>query len=72
MYVLCDSDRFISVDVRLVDGIGRCQGRVEHRPSAADTFGQSCDLDTGDREAEVICRELGCDPNGARRVNPTK
>ena len=61
-----------SVDVRLVDGIGRCQGRVEHRPSATDTFGQSCDLDAGDREAQVICRELGCDPNGARRVNPTK
>ena len=61
-----------SVDVRLVDGIGRCQGRVEHRPSATDTFGQSCDLDAGDREAQVICRELGCDSNGARRVNPTK
>ena len=58
--------------MRLVDGIGRCQGRVEHRASSSEAFGQSCDLDAGDNEAQVICRELGCDTNGARRVNPTK
>ena len=58
--------------MRLVDGIGSCQGRVEHRPTASDVFAQSCDFDAGDEEAQVICREIGCDPNGARRVNPTK
>ena len=30
MHAVCDYDCFKSVDVRLVDGIGRCQGRVEH------------------------------------------
>lgn len=58
--------------VRLVDGVGRCQGRVEHRTSVSNQFAQACDLNAGDSEAQVICRELSCDPNGARRVNPTK
>ena len=60
------------VDVRLVDGIDRCQGRVENRLSARASFAQSCDLDADDNEAQVICMELGCEPSGARRVNPTE
>lgn len=62
----------IFLDLRLVDGSSRCHGRVEFRPSSSATFGQACDLDAGNSEAQVICRELGCNPTGARRVNPTK
>ena len=71
-YSITETLCLIHAAVRLVDGIGRCQGRVEHRPTASVVFAQSCDFDAGDKEAQVICREVGCDPNGARRVNPTK
>ena len=58
--------------MRLVGGTDRCQGRLELQVSATGMFAQACDLDAGDEEAQVICRELGCNPNGAKRVNPTK
>ena len=61
-----------SPDLRLVGGSSRCHGRVEFRPTSFDVFGQACDLNAGNNQAEVICRELGCNPTGARRVNPTK
>ena len=61
-----------SPDLRLVDGSSRCHGRVEFRPTSFDAFGQVCDLNAGNSQAQVICRELGCNPTGARRVNPTK
>lgn len=61
-----------SPDLRLVDGSSRCHGRVEYRPTSFDAFGQVCDLNAGNSQAQVICRELGCNPTGARRVNPTK
>ena len=31
-------------------------------------YEQACNRDTSDREVQVICKELGCEPDGARRV----
>ena len=54
-----------------MDGLTQCQGRLEILLETADSFGQACDLDAGQNEAEVVCRQLGCNPVGARRVDPT-
>ena len=58
------------VAVRLVDGLNRCQGRLEIMLPTSDSFGQACDLDAGASEVQAVCRQLGCDPVGARRVDP--
>ena len=62
-----------TTDIRLVDGGSRCQGRLELPVSSQpDLYGQACDLNAGGSEAQVVCRQLGCNPNGARRVDPTR
>ena len=53
-----------------MDGLSQCQGRLEIMPSTSSAFGQACDLDAGNNEAQVICRQLGCQATGARRVDP--
>ena len=45
----------MSVELRLVDGPSRCQGRLEIRPNSAAVYGQACDDDVGSNEATVIC-----------------
>lgn len=44
--------------VRLVDGPGRCQGRVEVKHQ--EQWGTVCKIDRGLLAAKVICRQLGC------------
>ena len=56
--------------VRLVDGLNSCQGRLEIMLQTSNSFGQACDLNAGTSEVQVVCRELGCNPVGARRVDP--
>ncbi|XP_061088851.1 deleted in malignant brain tumors 1 protein-like isoform X2 [Conger conger] len=52
--VICSAHR----KVRLVGGTDLCSGRVEvHHGSSWDTV---CDADFDQRDAEVVCRELGC------------
>ena len=48
-----------------------CKGLLIYRPTTTEPFGVACDLDVGNNEAQVICRELpGCNPVGATRANP--
>ena len=56
-------------DIRLS---GTCEGAVEiygtGRTTGISSFGRLCDRYFGDREARVVCRQLGCNPVGARRT----
>ena len=56
---------------RLVGGGNACEGRLEITGDD-DVFGQACDRSAGANEAMVICRQLGCDPSGATRVDPVQ
>ena len=69
-FVIAIIDTMFCTAVRLVDGLNRCQGRLEIMLPTSDSFGQACDLDAGASEVQVVCRQLGCNPVGARRVDP--
>ncbi|XP_036439434.1 deleted in malignant brain tumors 1 protein-like [Colossoma macropomum] len=47
-----------SDSVRLVDGAGRCSGRVEVK--FHQSWASVCESDFDQQDAEVVCRELGC------------
>ncbi|KAI4903140.1 hypothetical protein NFI96_013033 [Prochilodus magdalenae] len=49
-----------SDSVRLVDGAGRCSGRVEVKSHQSWTA--VCEADFDRQDAEVVCRELDCGP----------
>ena len=63
----------INTDVRLVDGSNRCQGRLEILSmNSQDGYGQACSLDFSTGTAQVVCRQLGCNPDGARRADASR
>ncbi|XP_036439713.1 deleted in malignant brain tumors 1 protein-like [Colossoma macropomum] len=47
-----------SDSVRLVDGAGRCSGRVEVK--SHQSWSSVCESDFDQQDAEVVCRELDC------------
>ena len=53
--------------LRLVGGPNRCEGRLVALDSDGE-YGQACNFFTGDNEAKVVCRQIGCEAGGARRV----
>ena len=65
----------LHAEIRFVDG-GECYGRLEmlHGINIASRgpYGQACTRDTSDADIQVVCRQLGCDPEGALRVDPVQ
>ncbi len=48
----------------------RCEGIANFFvPEYNDKFARACDRNAGDAEAQVICRQIGCNPVGAKRVD---
>ena len=57
VYMDSCNEKFTDFAVRLVDGAGPSQGRVE--VYHADQWGTVCDDGFGVSEGDVVCRELG-------------
>ncbi len=57
-------------ELRLVGGSNSCQGRLVTLINGF--YGQACDLNADNNVARVVCRQLGCNPTGAQRVDPVQ
>ncbi len=70
MYYIYYCIRHVGSFVLLIGG--SCEGLVNlftPEMKNKNKFVQACDLNAGDTEAQVICRQLGCNPIGAKRVD---
>ena len=61
----------LSPELRLVDGSDVCEGRLEFAQSDG-SYVQGCGAEVDNRDAMVVCRQLGCDSEGAQRVDITQ
>ena len=65
---IIDNVRF--PELRLAGGPTGCQGRLEVAGSSG-RYIRACNVIIGTSEAQVICRQLGCQAEGAKRsLNP--
>ena len=55
--------------VRLRSGSSNCEGRLEIYIARRGLWGTACDGNFGSKEAEVVCRQLGCGTQGAARTS---
>ena len=73
LYISTVITNFNPASVNLQNGIGTCQGLVKfHNYSITSASLQACNSNAGDNEAKVICRQLNCDTENARRVSATE
>ena len=66
---------YFFVELILTGSDNQCEGLVEilhpFNLQNEGPYGQACREEaTGDAEAMVICRQLGCNPSRAQRVDP--
>ena len=56
-------------DIRLVQGDNMCEGNLETAIlfNGDLEWAETCDRAFGQEEAEVVCRQLGCSTNNAKR-----
>ena len=52
-------------EIRLAGGLNRCQGRLE--VDRGNGYFRACNGIIDSNEARVVCQQLGCDPQGAKR-----
>ena len=55
--------------VRLRGGSNNCEGRLEMYIARRRQWETACDPNFGSKEAEVVCRQLGCGTQGAARTS---
>ena len=68
MYICLSYSLLYPLDkIRLAGGLNSCQGLLEVNRNEGLGYFRACNRIIGSNEARVICRELGCDPEGARR-----
>ena len=65
-------DATLNLDIGDASVSGGCQGNLRiyrSSPNHGTQFADICDRNFGTEEAVVACRQLGCNPEGAMRID---